>query len=310
MNNNLLIPAAMPQTFSFSDVDEFRNSVRDWDIDFTPLAKTISAKQTILNLPGFSINFIESFPRLVDLTLSANCTIAGFIMEDGVPIRINGVENDRNTIVIGRNRASCSAVEPRASRLATVIFTPDVDDRDWPVRDGQFSMIRTTETAVRRLQQLASEIISIPLSAANEFELTATAAAIKESFLTALDDALSAGPGAKRIAHSPAQYQIFRRIEDAITQHLGEPIYSADLARQVGVSVRTLHNAIRRYRGMSLHQYLRLRRLWLVHQRLLTGTGSVKATALAMGFWHLSDFSRSYRIMFGETPSQTLARSK
>jgi AraC family ethanolamine operon transcriptional activator len=61
---------------------------------------------------------------------------------------------------------------------------------------------------------------------------------------------------------------------------------------------------------MSLHRYLRLRRLWLVRQRLLAGANSVKATALAMGFWHLGDFSRSYRFTFGETPSETLARTK
>jgi transcriptional regulator GlxA family with amidase domain len=35
----------------------------------------------------------------------------------------------------------------------------------------------------------------------------------------------------------------------------------------------------------------------------------VKACALAFGFWHLGDFSASYRLQFGETPSQTLARS-
>jgi transcriptional regulator GlxA family with amidase domain len=61
---------------------------------------------------------------------------------------------------------------------------------------------------------------------------------------------------------------------------------------------------------MSLHRYLRLRRLWLVRQRLLAGADSVKAVALAFGFWHLSDFSRSYRDQFGETPSETLGRGR
>ena len=42
---------------------------------------------------------------------------------------------------------------------------------------------------------------------------------------------------------------------------------------------------------MSLHRWLRLRRLWLVRQRLLAGTPSVKAAALAFGFWHLGDFA-------------------
>ena len=45
-------------------------------------------------------------------------------------------------------------------------------------------------------------------------------------------------------------------------------------------------------------------------KRLLAGADSVKAVALAFGFWHLSDFSRSYRDQFGETPSQTLERGR
>ena len=93
-------------------------------------------------------------------------------------------------------------------------------------------------------------------------------------------------------------------------EHYDSPIYSSDLAQQIGVSVRTLHDAILQYRGMSLHRYLRLRRLWLVRQRPLAGTHSVKAAALAFGFWHLSDFSHNYFLQFGETPSATLAKSR
>lgn len=65
-----------------------------------------------------------------------------------------------------------------------------------------------------------------------------------------------------------------------------------------------------RYRGMSLHRYLRLKRLWLVRKQLLAGTPGVKASALAFGFWHLSDFSRSYRVQFGESPSEMPANSR
>ena len=106
--------------------------------------------------------------------------------------------------------------------------------------------------------------------------------------------------------------QALRHIQDDRIRHrirLGRPIYSEELANRVGVSIRTLHNAVQRYRGMSLHQYLRFRRLWLVRQRLLAGSASVKVAALTFGFWHLGDFSRSYRSLFGELPSDTLARA-
>jgi helix-turn-helix protein len=64
-----------------------------------------------------------------------------------------------------------------------------------------------------------------------------------------------------------------------------------------------------RFRGMSLQQFLSLRRLWLVRKQLLAGAPGVKASARAFGFWHLGDFARSYRAQFGEAPSETMARA-
>ncbi|WP_342737107.1 helix-turn-helix transcriptional regulator [Bradyrhizobium sp. B117] len=89
-----------------------------------------------------------------------------------------------------------------------------------------------------------------------------------------------------------------------------KPLYSKELAEEIGTSVRTLHSASLSVVGMSLHSYLRLKRLLQVRRQLSAGATSVKAAALANGFWHLGDFSRVYRRAFDELPSQTLARSK
>jgi AraC family ethanolamine operon transcriptional activator len=88
------------------------------------------------------------------------------------------------------------------------------------------------------------------------------------------------------------------------------PLYSKDLARQIGASVRTLQAASLSVVGISLHRYLRLKRLSRVWCQLSTGAPSVKAAALDNGFWHLGDFSRVYTQAFGEMPSQTRARAK
>jgi AraC family transcriptional regulator, ethanolamine operon transcriptional activator len=86
-------------------------------------------------------------------------------------------------------------------------------------------------------------------------------------------------------------------------------MYSADVAKQLGVSVRTLHDAVFAIRGMSMHRYTRLRRLWSVRQQLVQGCQieSIKAIALMNGFWHLGEFTSLYRELFGEMPQQTLA---
>ena len=215
-------------------------------------------------------------------------------------------------IVLGGPRAIYSALERSARKLASVVFTPAVSDREWPVSETMFAVIETSGPALRRLQEIALLALYTEVSPSNSFERQAVSLAIKESLFAAIDAALLERiEAAKRPGIDPvAQFKIFRRAEEAISHGLEGPIYSAGLAQEVGVSVRTLQNIVQHFRGMSLHQYLRLRRLWLVRRRLLAGAPSVKATALAYGFWHLGDFSRSYRATFGEMPSETLRRPK
>ena len=74
------------------------------------------------------------------------------------------------------------------------------------------------------------------------------------------------------------------------------------------MSVRTLKTPWLAIRGMSMHRYTRLRRLWSVRQQLVRGIAAdrIKAVALTNGFWHIGEFGSLYRDLFGETPQQTL----
>jgi AraC-like DNA-binding protein len=300
----------VPKIYRFTDIDAFRSSVRHLNVDFTPLARKISAEQIILNLPGCDINFTKSFPRFIDAQLYPDCTAIGFEMDDGIPIRFNGVERDESVIVIGGGGAVYSQVERTPRQYASIIFAPAIEGRGWPQTGPNFKIFETSASAHRSLRELVWQVLSV--SPAITAEAKGTAAAIRESFLAAIDTAFAdvvAAPWTVR-ANATPQFKVFRDVQAALASEVGHPVYSGDLARQIGVSVRAMHDAVQRYRGMSLHRYLRLRRLWLVRQQLLTGAYSVKACALAFGFWHLSDFSRSYRLQFGETPSQSIANAR
>ena len=63
---------------------------------------------------------------------------------------------------------------------------------------------------------------------------------------------------------------------------------------------------------MSLHQYIRLKRLWATRARLLKGGGgaTVASCARAHGFHHMGEFAAHYRATFHEAPSDTLARGR
>jgi AraC family ethanolamine operon transcriptional activator len=305
-------PSMAPKIFRFSDIDAFRSSVRHLNVDFTPLVRKISAEQIILNLPGCDVNFTKSFPRITDAQLGPNCTAIGFSMDEGIPIRFNGVERDRSVIVVGQSGAAYNQVERVVRQFASIVFTPEVGDRGWPQASANFKMFETSASAQLWLRQLVLQMLSASRKPVAALEVKGALAAMRESLLAGVDAAFAEVVTARWTLrpNSARQFKIFQDIQAAVSGHVAIPIYSSELAQQVGVSVRSMHDAVRRYRGMSLHKYLRLRRLWLVRQRLRGGTDSVKACALAFGFWHLSDFSKSYRFQFGESPSETLARSR
>lgn len=313
MKNMPLVQTVAPKIFRFSDVDAFRSSVRNLNVQFTPLARKIAAEQTVLNLPGCDVNLTQSFPRILDAQLAQNCTLIGFTMDEGGPIRFNGAEEDGFSVfVIGSGGAVYTQVERAPRQYASIVFSPEIEGRGWVRSSTAFEIVVTSAAALHALRNLTLQVTSLSSEFADPVEFAQVTVAIRESLLAAVDNAFADSMNTPLMSRADAtrQFKVFRQVEAALSGDIGHAFYSGELARQVGVSVRTMHDSVKRYRGMSLHRYLRLRRLWLVRQRLIAGSNSVKACALALGFWHLGDFSRSYRAQFGESPSETLARSR
>lgn len=312
MTSDAFAPLQAPKTFRFTDIDQFRSSVRSLSVDFTPLVRTIAAEQSILSLPGCDVNFTKSFPRITDAQLAPDCTAIAFSMDDGAPIRFNGVERDDRVIGIGGGGALYSSVETTPRQYASIIFRPEVRNRGWPETGANFHVFEASRSTFLRLRRQVNEVLAVATDFGGEQDGGKVALAMRESLLAVIDRAVTEIVPARWSSHANAsrQFKIFRDIEEALAGHVGEVIYSEQLAGHIGVSVRTMHDAVRRYRGMSLHRYLRLRRLWLVRGRLVAGADSVKSAALVYGFWHLGDFAQAYQERFGEMPSETLAKSR
>ena len=286
--------------------------MRHLNVVFTPLVRKISAEQIILNLPGCDVNYTKSFPRIIDAQLAADCTAIAFTMDEGVPVRFNGVEDVLPAIAIGTGGSLYTQVEKGPRSYTSIIFSPAVEDRGWPEGGPSWRFYVVSRLMQHRLRNLVLQILSAATEFADDPEGGALARHMRESLFAAVDMAIADVDATPEIARAnfSSKFRIFRDAEAVLAEHYNSPIYSGDIAQQIGVSVRTVQDTILHYRGMSLHRYLRLRRLWLVRQRLLAGTHSVKAAALTFGFWHLSDFSHNYLRQFGESPSATLARSR
>ena len=86
------IASAQPlQLKRFSSADEFEPA-RNLRVEITPLQLKIAAANVTLSLPGCDVTVIDSFPRLSDGSVRPNCTLVGFVMDEGPPVKFNGVD--------------------------------------------------------------------------------------------------------------------------------------------------------------------------------------------------------------------------
>jgi AraC-like DNA-binding protein len=103
-----------------------------------------------------------------------------------------------------------------------------------------------------------------------------------------------------------------RRALDYIHANLAAPITIADIAEASGIAGRTLFQHFRDFRGTSPIRYLREARFAKARDALMRSESDegVAEIATACGFSHLGRFASDYRNRFGESPSETLRRSR
>ena len=104
--------------------------------------------------------------------------------------------------------------------------------------------------------------------------------------------------------------RIARRALVMMLDRLDEALTIGDLCRSLGCSRRALQYAFENVYDINPVAYLRNLRLHAARKALLMPRPSttVQDVAVAYGFSHLSRFAKAYAFMFGEHPSQSLAR--
>jgi AraC family ethanolamine operon transcriptional activator len=297
----------------FPDFDHFCAIGQLGDARSIPLdLREFGASFAAMTLRSCSIYLQRTFPRILQQTYHARGAIVAFGMDDAISVTINGVETRPPTLLFARGRVPCEMVEPRANLVALIAFDA-VDRRDWPGEVDRFQLIATRPTEYAVLRSLVRDILTLASQSPEAMALPNMIDNLEESLLQAVDRAVHEAPPFERKRANLGHYlALVHKLDELMSFNPSGTLYSADVASQLGVSVRTLHNAVVTIRSMSLHRYVRLKRLWSVRQQLALGSSAVviKAIALANGFWHMGEFSSLYRSAFGETPQQTLAAAR
>ena len=296
------------------DFDHFRGIEGLGEASCIPLDyRDFAASFASLRLKSCTIYLQQTFPRILQIRYSTTGAIVGLMMDDAASLILNGMEARAPAFLLVKGSAQCEIVEQQANLVVLVNFD-SIDDRGWPGELNRAQVIATELAKFGALRTTLRDVLMLASHSPDALVQPDVIESIEESILQAVDLAMAAAsPASEAKRLSLSHYlALVRKFDEFVAVNAGKTLYSADVARQFGVSVRTLHNAVVAIRGMSMHRYMRLRRLWSVRQQLLRAASpqSIKAVALVNGFWHMGEFTALYRDLFGETPQQTLSAAR
>jgi AraC family transcriptional regulator, ethanolamine operon transcriptional activator len=292
------------------DFDHFRNIERLGDAKSIPPGwRNFAAGFAAVTLKSCSIYLQRTFPRILQSRYVASGAIVAFAMDDAVSVIIDGVEVRQPSLLLVKGEVLCEVVEPQANLIVFVKFDA-IYGRGWPAEAGCAQLIPTRQAELAALRSVTRDILLLASNSPDLLLQPQVVGQLEESLLHGVDQALQRSSplgDAGRLDLSD-YLRLVRRLDEYLEQNAAKVLRSAELAKEFGVSVRTLNNAVVAIRGLSMHRYMRLRRLWNVRQQLVRGATAetLKAIALANGFWHMGEFRTLYRDLFGETPQQTL----
>ncbi|WP_088894940.1 AraC family transcriptional regulator [Leptolyngbya ohadii] len=128
-----------------------------------------------------------------------------------------------------------------------------------------------------------------------------------EDFLPLLIDSIP-NPAAELSLQSPRRFSLVKQAEEYMRTHLKAPITLMSLCKALHTSERPLTYGFREVFGVSPMAYLKTLRLQAVRTQLQLAdpAAAIAEIAHSYGFQSLGHFSRDYKTMFGELPSETL----
>lgn len=297
----------------FSDFGEFRaNEVLGLGTS-TPLRpRDFSLSRAILPLQDGLFVLQRAFARRLEVDVGTDHGV-GLVVPFCFHSISNGREIDNATVSVVRGKVPIKSVEQHPNTYLMMRFNSDMRHRGWADYDTGLAFFRPPDEPMARLRAAILNMFCLASGGNDPRQFEALNRPIQETLLACLDATLVPAEALAARRGSFDKYRkLIARLDEVVVLFGSKPLYSDELASALGVSVRTLQTATHAVHGVSLHHYLRLKRLWSTRIQLMTGSAgvSVKAAALGNGFWHMGDFSRGYRLTFGETPSETLARGR
>ena len=316
----------LPEHFSvsqrFNDFDAFNEAAAGWDLDFRQMDRgRFEAKLSQIATPSVILAECAFNRRLEQRGATpAGYRTFGIPAGDALNLLRRGKEFGPDDLLLFPNSAELDSV----SNVGFHVFAFSVSERvleQAAERRGLSSveemlprsdLVKCPRSTLSRLKNLASRLSRS--AQANPGLVT------DSSFLESLESELVAGvldaagggdPVAASRGSAKSRSQAVKKALEIIADHATKPITVAEVEKVCGASGRTLRYGFEETFGLSPKQYLQNYRLNGVHQTLLRSRSTDTKVADATnewGFWHMGQFAADFRNLFGELPSETLAK--
>ncbi len=302
------------------DADDHAHNLSQWDQCYDQFSPGhFQGQVTELWLPGLQV-FLESANQALHQSCAAweGAVWFGFPVPNQRPSRIDARIVPNHTVLFRPGNHEFELHTPEHAGIFGVVVSQnllsecliDMDElyRETSGGTGTLSVPREQyQQFIQTLGQLLLQPQSASFPSSRE-QIGALPGLILDQLCATLDAGArpTTQPQATRLRSSR------KLVEDARNLVLSQPdqrISIADLCRQLHVSRRTLQNGFRATVGLAPLTYLRTLKLNQVRRclhSLRERDTRVTRVATNWGFEHLGQFSRDYRLLFGEVPSATL----
>ena len=305
-------------TTNFNDASDYQANIRGAKFNLTFCCqRDFRARLTWIELGHLHLLFgQENLPRVAHISLHSSLAYIELPISHEPPLICNGVELQRGDIVFHglgdrahqrmRGPGQWSLISLTPAHLAA--WSRNLTGYDL-VPPPLARILRPTRRDAEHLLHLYAEACRLAETKPEVVAHQEVARALEHDLLHALINCLISSDALKSSASNQRQGDIIARFEDVIAAHPARHLPTSELCAIIGVPERTLRMCCTEFLGMSPGQYLRLRRLNLVHaelQRNVSPATSVEDVARRHGFSELGRFAAIYRAVFGEMPSTTL----
>lgn len=280
------------------------------------------ARLTLVRLPAIHLAMSEeALPRRFACETSPDRLFFRLKHSDEPPGIRNGQAAEAGTVGIGGrgrpvdDRAAGSS-RWRSVSMPVADFAVAVEtllQRSLPSLLGRSDLLRPAPDAFARLALLQRDALRLAGEAPEVLEHPEAGRMLDAQIVEALAAMLESVAPPRDTAVARRHHAVLRRVAAHIEANEARPISLAELCQVGGCSAKVLEQVFVEFFGQTPNRHLRLRRLWGARRALLTADpreATVSGIALDWGFWELGRFAVAYRQAFGESPSQSLRRSR